>query len=70
MKYKFLNNLIKNGLIQKLFLYTLIVWTKVPLIKKLANSVIFANDLCQPSVARELLDLEQGFPTFLLLRPP
>ncbi len=35
-------------------------WSKVPLCKKRAKSMIFANDLCQPSVQRSFLLIQSN----------
>ncbi len=40
----------KKFFIKKLFLVLLMIRSKLSLSKKLANSMILANDLCQPSV--------------------
>ncbi len=40
----------KNFFIKKLFFVLLMIRSKLSLSKKLANSMILANDLCQPSV--------------------
>jgi hypothetical protein len=53
----------KKIFIKKLFLFLLMIRSKLSLSKKLANSMILANDLCQPSVEQWSNGKDRGLAT-------